>query len=164
MSARDQILSSASQNTRILTALGKVDDAPSALKQHTFYMADLEREISRTDAAIKTLDHDLKAQRKEHEKYRDSTLRRFAYKVGGKKEKFESKAEKEEREYVDTLNVELKVKARRELLKTQWEEAEKSKEEIELAVKERARLQKELDDLYNSIFAGPTPEFPEEVL
>jgi hypothetical protein len=164
MSARDQILSSASKNTRILEALGKVDDAPSTLKQHTLYMKDLEREISRTDAAIKTLDHDLKVQRKEHEKYRDSTLRRFAYKVGGKKEQFESKAEKEEREYVDTLNVELKVKARRELLKTQWEEAEKRKREIELAVKERTRLQKELDDLYNSIFAGPTPEFPEEVL
>lgn len=68
-----------------------------------------------------------KKERKEHESIRDSTTRRLAHKLTGKKEKFEQKASKEEkcvrrgspcdrllivivREYIEALEEEMKVR------------------------------------------------------
>lgn len=68
------------------------------------------------DTQIRTLETNRDKEFKEHEKYRDSVMKRFAYKIGRKTEKFGAKASKEEREYFDALHEEHKTKEMRKTL------------------------------------------------
>jgi hypothetical protein len=99
---------------------------------------------------------------KEHEKYRDSVMRRFAFKVGGKTDKFEARAAKEEREYFDVLREEHRAREQEATLRSLREEADRAHAELEAQAARHAQAQRDLDGLYDSIFQGATPDFPEE--
>lgn len=80
----------------------------------------------------------------------------------GKKQQFAEKASKEEREYVKALAAENQAKSRLgEWIKNR-DEARKHHATLENTDRIHKSLQAELDALYNSIFAGPSPEFPGE--
>lgn len=55
-----------------------------------------------------------------------------------------------------------RAKHRRDVLTKNIEDANKTRAELEVAAKRHTEFQAELDRLYNSIFGGPTPDFPEE--
>jgi hypothetical protein len=152
----------ASHNEHLLRSLAEVDYAPSGLIQMSRYIDDLQKEITKTDALLITLEAQTKSEREDHEKYRDSTLRRFAYRIRGQQDEFNARAEKEEKEYFDALFEESKAKRRRERMVVDLKEANRSKIELRAASQRHKELQKELDEFYESIFAGPSPEFPEE--
>ncbi|KAJ7751571.1 hypothetical protein B0H14DRAFT_2981176 [Mycena olivaceomarginata] len=82
----------------LLAAIAELDYVPPALEQQESYLA-------------------------EHEALRDSTTRRFAAKITGKKEKFEAKASKEEKEYIEALEKEMQYKRQQETLETLITEA-----------------------------------------
>ncbi len=162
MATHERLAAAASKNAELLRGLAETDWAPTSLKQVLAYVHDVQTQISQTDKLIAELNHKTNVELKDHEKYRDSRMRRFAYRMGGKTEKFEAKAEKEEREYFEAVQEEKKARDRRDMLVHQLEEANKNKAEFEIVAKRNAELQAELQALYNSIFAGATPEFPEE--
>ncbi|EHK96113.1 hypothetical protein M7I_8198 [Glarea lozoyensis 74030] len=83
----------------------------------------LSNELAVEQVKLKQATKDVAWEYADHVKYRDSHMKKLRYKLGGKKDKFEEEASKEEKE---------------------WLEA------------------KELDELYNSLFDGPTPEVPGE--
>jgi len=56
-------------------------------------------------------------------------MRRFAYKISGKKEKFQETATKEEREWLDAVQEELRAKNGLGRLKSNLAEAEKTNAE-----------------------------------
>ena len=89
-------------------------------------------------------------------------MKRLAYKLSGKKEKFAEEATKEEREWLDAVQLELKTKQGLEALKASLAEAQKTHAELFAVASVRGRTQLELDALYNSIFDGPTPDIPGE--
>jgi hypothetical protein len=89
-------------------------------------------------------------------------MKRFAYKVSRKKEKFEARAAKEEREYFDVLQEEHNVKDQERNLKALREDALRAQSELESQAARHLQAQQDLDGLYDSIFQGPTPDFPEE--
>ena len=80
----------------------------------------------------------------------------------GKREEFEVKATKEEREYFDTVQDHYNAKSQRDMLARQLSEAEAAQTQFQQASDRHTELKVQLDTLYNSIFAGPTPDFPEE--
>lgn len=162
MSVQDRILSSASQNDELLSTLAQTDYAPSAIEQNNAYIQSLKDEIQELEKLIRRLQARTAFEKADHEKYRDSTMRRLAYKIGGKKEKFDHKAEKEEKEYFEALQKELKSKRNLDLLKHNLREAEHLNVDLQSIVEEHQDTQNRLDNLYDSIFQGPTPEFPEE--
>lgn len=162
MSTHDRILSAASENSSLLAALAETDYAAPALRQQHAYLIELKKEITANDVQQQKLSAKTKAELKDHEKYRDSTVRRFAYRVGGKKEKFQEKASKEEKEYFDAVTAEFRAKQLRATLDANLKEAEKTRQELERVASQHDDFQKRLDDLYNSIFSGPTPDFPQE--
>ncbi|KAL9624248.1 MAG: hypothetical protein Q9160_001495 [Pyrenula sp. 1 TL-2023] len=162
MSTHDKILSAASENASLLAALAETDYAAPALHQQHAYIRDLKREISENDVQQQKLAGTTKTELKDHEKYRDSTVRRFAYRVGGKKEKFQEKASKEEKEYFDAVTAEFRAKQSRATLDANLKDAEKFRQELEGVVSQHDGYQKRLDELYNSIFSGPTPDLPQE--
>lgn len=99
MTIYERISAASSDNTRLLKILRETDYASSALSQNSLYISSLQQEISARQKEYGLLRHAKFMEQKDHEKYRDSTMRRLAYKMGGKKEKFEATAQKEEREY-----------------------------------------------------------------
>lgn len=162
MSAKERIISSASKNEELLAALAETDYAPSALQQAIAYVNDVESQIAAEGRNISNLAVKVDKELHEHEKYRDSRMKRLAYKLGGKKEKFEATAEKEEREYHDALQEKFQAERRLEDLKARLEDARATKEQhAEVAARHQGH-QAQLEALYRSIFDGPTPEFPDE--
>lgn len=161
-SVQSKIQAAIPRNQELLQVLADTDYAPPALEQQTRYIADVENEIKQLDSKIKELEEKRKKELKDHEKYRDSVMKRFAYKVSRKEAKFNEKASKEEKEYFDVLQEEHKSKEIRKNSEINLTEARNAKQELEKAASRHKKAQQDLDDLYDSIFEGPTPGFPEE--
>jgi predicted RNase H-like nuclease (RuvC/YqgF family) len=100
---QSKIQQAASQNASLLQGLHETDSAPSQLEQQNAYIKDLDRQIAETTKRVTDLKRKTATELKDHEKYRDSHMRRFAHKATGQKEKFAEKASKEEKEYFDAI-------------------------------------------------------------
>jgi len=161
-SIQTKIQQAAHHNEQLLRGLEETDSAPSQLKQQNTYIADLESQIANTTKRVNDLKRKTASELKDHEKYRDSHFRRFAHKASGKKEKFAEKAAKEEKEYFDAIQAQKSAEDELAYAKQLRDEAEARKKEIAAEAQRHSNLQAELDALYNSIFAGRTPEFPDE--
>jgi hypothetical protein len=159
---QDRILESSDHNKRILQTLAETDYAIPAMQQNNSYINDLKAEIPVREKNVQVFKNSMSKELYDHEKYRDSTVKRLAYKMGGKKEKFAEKAEKEEREYVAAVQEHFNAQRQLDLLKSSLAAAVKTHNELLAASVVHSQAQTELDALYNSIFAGPTPDFPEE--
>ncbi|KAI1083053.1 hypothetical protein F5B20DRAFT_444275 [Whalleya microplaca] len=150
------------RNRQLLSVLSETDHAGPALQQQNRYIDDLTKELSALQKRIGILDRKRAKELKEHEKYRDSVMRRFAYRVGGKTDKFEAKAEKEEKEYFAVLQEEQQAKEQQGSLKSMRSEALGVLRDLKTQVERHNAAQQELDSLYDSIFQGPTQGFPQE--
>lgn len=161
-SIRGQLQNAAPRNQQLLDILSQTDNAPLALEQQKRYILDLDGQLQDVKKRIALLGHEKWKEHKDHEKYRDSVMKRWAYKVTGNKEKFAARAEKEEREYFDVLQKLHQATTLEENLKSMRAEALGVQQTVEQDCARRAAAQSELDALYASIFQGPTPSFPEE--
>ena len=161
-SIREHIQAASSHNTSLLSSLHETDSAPSQLAQQKAYIADLESQLKSTSTRVSNLKKATASELKDHKKYSESTFRRFAHKASGRKDKFEEKAAKEEREYFDAMQEQKTGEDQLAYLKHLKSEAETTKQGSEAQAQRHHDLQKELDNLYERIFAGPTPGFPEE--
>ena len=152
----------ASRNHELLSALAKTDYAPTSLKQNTAYILDLQSQIKATDLELQKLHKTTEDERKDHLKYRDSTVKRFAHKLGGTKgkEKFTSRQEKEEREFLEAWQKEREATERREELQRALDNANNEKKTMEVDKANHDQAQKDLDEMYHYLFSGPTPEVP----
>jgi len=161
-SVREKILDAAGRNTEILSALRETDSSAAKLAQQVAYLQDLNSQLSKTQARVSELKHKTEIELKDHKKYSESTFRRFAHKASGRKDKFEEKAAKEEREYFEAIQAQKTSEDQLAYIKQLKAEAEVAKEKYERDTRRHENLQRELNALYNSIFAGPSPGFPEE--
>ncbi|KAJ7146180.1 hypothetical protein C8R44DRAFT_598754 [Mycena epipterygia] len=162
MDATQAVLQHAPYHAQLLAAIAELDYVPPALTQQESYIASLEAEARTTAAKVKALEGKTKKERKEHEALRDSTARRLAAKLTGRKEKFEAKAGKEEREYVEALEKEMQEKRQAAQLDEMIVEAKAVRVDLQSKA-ERYRLTKEdLAELYHKVFDGPTQAYPED--
>ena len=90
-SITERIQDAAFQNNELLSVLKETDYAVPALQQQRRHLTDLTNELSNVQKNIRLLDRKREKELKEHDKYRKSVMRRFAYKVGGKKDVFEAR-------------------------------------------------------------------------
>ncbi len=93
----ERILENASAYTRIQASLAGLQHVPTVRTTQTQKLTTLETELSRTIADVRQLDEATRKQREEHAQMRDASARKLAYKLAGRKEKFEEIASKEER-------------------------------------------------------------------
>ena len=162
MTTEQKIRYSAEQNARLLKTLSETDYAISAYKQSTSYIDTLKRQIAGEELKLRELTKVVACEYADHKKYRDSHMRRFAYKISGKKDQFQETASKEEREWLDAVQHELTAKKGLEQLKLNLAEAQRQNSELFDLLTVRNATQAELDHLYNSIFGGPSPDIPGE--
>lgn len=157
-----QIEQAAARNQQLLVDLANTQHAAPALKEQLRFIGDLETDIASSDARLKKLDLKRKSELADHEKYRDSKVKRFFHKTTGQSEKFDDKAAKEEREYHEVLQQQHEAQNLNDNMRYQLEQALKAKEELENVKMTHDSAQQELDNLYNSIFGGQNPEFENE--
>ncbi|KAH6839490.1 hypothetical protein B0I37DRAFT_394035 [Chaetomium sp. MPI-CAGE-AT-0009] len=156
------IQQAAAKNTELLRVLSETDHAPPALEQQKRLIADLESVAAESDRRLVHMEAKRKKEFGDHETYRDSVLRRFAFKATGQRAKFEARAQKEETEYFQALQAEQSQQQINRNLKEQVAAARQVATELEAQVAQRDSAQQELDRLYESIFGGPTPSLPDE--
>ncbi|KAI4219532.1 MAG: hypothetical protein L6R36_008257 [Xanthoria steineri] len=159
MSAQQLLLEAANKNAELLRGLNETESASSSLEQSQAYLDDLDREINVCNTEIQHLEQKTVAEHKDHKKYADSITRRF---IVRKSQHFAEKASKEQREYFEAVAAENQAKSRLGEWMKKRDESRKQHATLENTNKTHQRLQSELDALYNSIFAGPTPDFPGE--
>jgi hypothetical protein len=165
MSQLTQALTNAvTRNRELLSTLAQTDYADKTLQQNAAYITDLDSQIKATDKELKKLHTQTEEERKDHVKYRDSTFKRYAHKLGGSKgqAKFASKSEKEEREFLAAWQQEREAEERRAELQRALTTANSDRQRFEADKARNASAQHDLDQLYASIFSGPTPEVPGE--
>jgi len=158
------LTNAASRNRELLSVLAETDYADKTLQQNAAYIADLDSQIKATDKELKKLHSVTEDERKDHVKYRDSTFKRYAHKLGGKKgeAKFVSKSEKEEREFLAAWQKEREAEERRAELQRALNTANEDRQRFDSDKARNTGAQHDLDQLYASIFSGPTPEVPGE--
>ncbi|KAH7066431.1 hypothetical protein BKA63DRAFT_524340 [Paraphoma chrysanthemicola] len=162
MSIASKIQEAASQNATLLQGLHETDSAPSQLHQQNAYIADLDHQVAVINKRVTDLKRKTASELKDHEKYRDSNIRRFAHKATGRKDKFAEKAAKEEKEYFEAIQAQKTAEDELGYVKQLKTEADIQRQTFAQSADRHKELQSQLDALYNSIFAGHTPEFPDE--
>jgi hypothetical protein len=161
-SVEEQIRSAAARNSELLSILHQTEYAQPAIQQQDSYIRQVEQAVAKNNADLKKLAAQREKEFKEHKSYNESVTKRFLYKASGQKEKFAARAEKEEREYFEVLRAEHHAQQEGQSLASQLTEAQHGRAQLEPDVSRHRQAQKDLDSLYQSIFAGPTPSFPEE--
>ncbi|KAF7971616.1 hypothetical protein HWV62_20718 [Athelia sp. TMB] len=161
-SIQERILASSSQSSSLLKTLSETEYASPAIPPTITSIQTLRDEIAARTRVVHLLKVTLNKERKEHEAYRDSKVTRLAYRLTGKKEKFASKAEKEQQEYEEALQKHYNATQQLDGLKQNLAVAEQKLEELRGVEMLHNDTQKQLEALYESIFQGPTPDFPEE--
>ncbi|OCL02109.1 hypothetical protein AOQ84DRAFT_269269, partial [Glonium stellatum] len=157
-----KIASAASQNSQLLVTLESTSEAPAALGHISTHITILENEVSKQDQALQDIMEGVALKFRQHKKYRNSVTKRFTYRLTNMKAKFDAKAMKEEQDYNEALEGQRKAEERRALLRGKVEEAVKERSGLEAAAKTHEETHKQIDSLYESIFAGPTPGFQTE--
>jgi len=97
MEATEAIVANSHHHTLLLNIITGLEYVPQAKKQQAAYVKDLELQVLALKENITLLAAKTKKERKEHETLRDSTSRRFAHKLIGKKQEYMAKENKEER-------------------------------------------------------------------
>lgn len=161
-STHEKIHHAASRNTELLAGLHNTESAPSQLYQQIQYIKDLNEQLSVTEKQVSRLKEKTALELKDHKKYNESTFRRFAHRASGRTDKFNEKAAREEKEYFDAIQAQKSAEDELAYVRQLVAEAEVTKSQYEKDAAQHDKFQRALDALYNSIFAGTTPEFPEE--
>lgn len=159
---QERLTAAASQNSQLLKTISETSYATSEYQQTNKFIGDLKKQIALDEKRLREVNRAVDVEYAQHKKYRDSHVKRLAYKIGGKKEKFEADATKEEKEWLDAIAVQLQTKKALEHLNTKLAEATKKNADVMDILRVRTTAGLELDALYKSIFDGPTPEIPEE--
>ncbi|TVY42012.1 hypothetical protein LSUB1_G004077 [Lachnellula subtilissima] len=159
---KDRILATAADNTRLQKSLSETEYGPPALQQNSLYINKLMKDIPEAKKKLLTTSWKVNIGLQKHKKYRDSHVRRLAYNIRGKKEKFEAEASKGEREWQEAVQEKENVKELLEQLNRDLADATKQNSDFSVIASTHNAAQQELDDLYASLFNGPTPEIPGE--
>lgn len=161
-SLQQRILTSQSHRAQLLQTLAETDYATSALQTNMSYLSDLANEINRRTKQLAALAQAKDKELADHEKIQRSKVRRELYRISGRGADFMARAEKEEREYFEAVRALHQAETVLAMLKTNVADAADKHQMLKSVVAIHDATQAELEKLYDTIFKGDTPEFPEE--
>ncbi|KIM41869.1 hypothetical protein M413DRAFT_27430 [Hebeloma cylindrosporum] len=162
MEAPEAIIANSHHHTQLLNLIADLEYVPQARKQQASYIKDLESQVLALKENIALLAEKTKKERKEHETLRDSTSRRLAHKLIGKKQEYLAKESKEEREYVEALEREITERDNERVTQELLDEAKTVFADLTAKETKYESARAELDALYHRVFDGPTEAFPED--
>ena len=152
------------KNKELLAILSQTEQAVSSPNADPEYIADLKAQLKYTTNKVQELRKKTEDKRREYRYHRDSSAPRFVYKLGGKgyEEKHAQSLEKSEQELLHAENEERDAQERQNELQHALGQTERETAMLESHKRKHDQAQRDLDALYDSIFAGPTPEVPGE--
>lgn len=158
----DQLQTHASRITTLLQTLSKHAHAKPDLQKQSDLVVELENELHAIRRRLPELIQQAHPPRGSRRKYRDSVVRRFAHKLSGRADAFEKKTAAEEKDTLDGFQEVIEHKERKGRLEKELEDARRTEMRLERAVGKYTLAQGELEAIYDTIFSGPTPQYPEE--
>ncbi|XEV06238.1 hypothetical protein FSHL1_011525 [Fusarium sambucinum] len=150
------------KTSELLNLLGQIKHIRSDVALQQKIVSDLESQLADSNRELDGLDRRRLADLESHKKYRDGHVMKFLYKASGKETSFTGQAEREEQNYHNTLQQAHHAAEHNSSVKAKLEQELEKKRELDQSMQGYLDLQKQLDDIYDDIFSGPTPEFPEE--
>ncbi|KAF8999853.1 hypothetical protein BDQ17DRAFT_1410589 [Cyathus striatus] len=157
-----EVAANAAYHTELLTNIAELDYVSAALSNQTSYVNDLEKQFAQSRKKLNELQQKTKKERKEHEALKDSTARRLAHKLTGRKEKFEAMESKEEREFVEALEREITERDNLEVIEQMLVDAQQVYADLKSKATRHESLKTDLANLYSRVFDGPSEAYPEE--
>ncbi|CEJ89764.1 hypothetical protein VHEMI05589 [[Torrubiella] hemipterigena] len=157
-----KIKQAAATNAELLTILANTEHAIPTAEEHDRLIADLQQQIAETEKKKKNVERKKNITQEQHEKYRDSRVKRFLYKATGKKERYQEKASAEEQKHFAMIQELRDTEDVLASLVSHLGGTVEVKPSLDAEAKKHKDAEIRLEDLYNSIFSGPTPSFPEE--
>ena len=158
----ERVATAATKHDELVHTFTEVEYAPSAFAESAVYISSINSQIAEQQGLVDNLETQRTRNKASHQKLRDSAVRRLAFNVTGKKDNFAELLAREERQYLETAQALTKAEQGLEALKGQLSEAQKIHEDFGAAVAKRKETLQALDDLYESVFGGPTGAFPDE--
>ena len=162
MYINEVLRATAADNDRLLKIISETDYAPTALLQSNNYVVKLKKDILAQEKLLRDTKTTIAREEAEHKDYQTSHIKRLAYRLGGKREKFEQKASKEEQDWVEAVQRGFEVQKKLDLLNQNLAEATKTSADMENVAATYNHAELELDSLYRPVFQGPTPDIPGE--
>ncbi len=124
------------------------------------YINRLQESIKEQTVQLGRVQEEVETRFKFHKSFCDVIVPRIFHRIV--QEKNEANSSKAEQEYFDALGAQSRAEARRVQLESDLEEAAWIARELKKAVQEHEEVRNEIEELYERLFGGPTPGFPEE--
>ncbi|KAK8138066.1 hypothetical protein PG984_001446 [Apiospora sp. TS-2023a] len=115
-STHQAILETAARTSELWVQIAQTDYAPSGLEQQKHCVVELSEALVETVAQIKSLDENRGTALMSHQRYRDSMVRRLAYRAAWKHNKYQAKAAQITQEYYEVLQQEHRAKEKKLVL------------------------------------------------
>jgi hypothetical protein len=161
-SVREAVCTWASRNTCLLLRLSKLSEAHNDYNAQLTYTNRLQESINEQNEELGRVQEEVETRFKVHKKFCDSIAHRIFHRTVQAQEKYEADSSKAEQEYFEALGAQSRAEARQVQLESDLEEAIRAEWQLKKAVQEHDEVRNEIDELYERLFGGPTPGFPEE--
>ncbi|KAK7940726.1 uncharacterized protein PG986_013113 [Apiospora aurea] len=158
-SLQQAIRDTATRTSELWIQIAQTDYAPSALGQQKRRVVELSEALDNVTAQIKSLDQDRGTALMYHQRYRDSIVRRLAYRAAWKHNKYQAKAASVTAEYYEVLQQEYRAKEKKCALERQYEDAVALLESLEHVASQHHKAQAELDRLWERVFSRCTSKY-----
>ncbi|KAK7924249.1 hypothetical protein PG985_006303 [Apiospora marii] len=152
-SIHQAILETAARTSELWIQIAQTDYAPSALEQQGHCVVELSEALAKTAAQIKALDENRGTTLRSHQRYRDSIVRRLAYRAACQRNKYQVKAASIAQEYYEVLQQEHRAKEKKLVLERQCRDALTLHENLESIASQHTQAQAELDHLWERVFS-----------
>jgi hypothetical protein len=156
------VLSSASKNSELLNRISSTSEAPALLHGHNIHQDRVSTALAEQDTLLASLKSDVDTLARSSHKLRDSRFRRLYHRATRMLDTFEARAADEEKRYFAALAERSRAEERRAALAAELAQAESERLPLEKAAKEHEDAHVAIDELYERLFAGPTPGFGQE--
>lgn len=155
-----KILASAEKRQGLLKTMQETEYASKALNLKSQQVADAKYKISEEGKILVNLHAYTEQERHKVDSYHNSVARKGLHSLGGAKSKakFAARGAEEERAFTAAQQREKDERVHQSQLNRNLEDIEAEKRAVESDQTRHTQAQKQLSDLYESIFRGPTPE------
>ncbi|RGP64213.1 hypothetical protein FSPOR_8032 [Fusarium sporotrichioides] len=154
---QDRVLATAAKRQQLLSIITATEDTAATLHQVKLDLATLKNPWYDADALYSDLCALHKKEQKEFDDLRDSHIRKF---FGGSK--YQERLTKEEEDVTEVLEWQAKADKTRKELKAKLDAMKEHRDRLEQMVGQRTQAQNDLDELYASVYDGPSPEDADE--
>lgn len=159
---KQAVLDAAFQNSSLLVKLAETETAPGDLAVHQANISRLGKDIQEQSGVLHQLEDQVEAKHRRHRKYHDNPTLRFLYRAVFNFDKLQTKTAQHEREYHSALAAQTQAQESDALLMKALGSAERVEADLKRRAGEHGDAHARIDELYQALFAGPTPEFPKE--